>query len=81
MTTKLSIRLIILLILIGLFISGFIAFGLFLIYKYILSDNDLMIGLSGILFLWIGLGYYSLIAGSIKKIEFRNVSFPKNSTV
>lgn len=31
-----------------------------------------MIGLSGILFLWIGLGYYSLIAGSIKKIEFRN---------
>ena len=72
MTTKHSVSLIILLILIGLFITGFITLGLLLIYKFILSDNDLMIGLSGFLFIWMGLGYYSMIAGSIKTMEFCN---------
>jgi hypothetical protein len=72
MITKTSIRLIILLILSGLFIIGFITLGLFLLYKTIISSNDLILSLSGVLFIWIGLGYYTLIAGTIKTIEINN---------
>lgn len=72
MKTHYSIRLMFLLTIIGIFISGFISFGFIVIYKSIGTSFDFIGILVGVLFIWLGSGYLTLMVGKIKTIEFRN---------
>jgi hypothetical protein len=72
MKTKYSIRLIILLTVIGIFISGFVTIGIFVLIKTNATSLNFMGLLTVSLFIWIGMSYIALMIGKIKKLEFQN---------
>jgi len=72
MKTRHSIRLLILLTLIAIFIVGLISFGILVTYKSLLTSIDIMGIITGAVFIWMGLGYFILIVGRIKTMELRD---------
>jgi len=71
MKTKIGIKLIILLPILGILLLGFFLFGLFIIYKTI--HNPELIGLiAGLMFLWLSVGFSTLLLDELRSFEIRN---------
>jgi hypothetical protein len=67
-----SFRQVFLYLVIALFILAFIGFGIFLIYRAFNLSLNINLILLGILLIWMGLGYLTLMIGRYKIIELAN---------
>ncbi len=71
MRTKISIKIIILLPIVGILLAGLFLFGLFILYK-VIQEPDFIGFIVGFMFLWMSTGLGILLFDEFRSFEIKN---------